>query len=48
MQAEIDQGRLAAVKLNAPELVRPVGVVHRKRKTLNRAAEAFLEMLRAE
>ena len=48
MQAEIDQGRLAAVKLNAPELVRPVGVVHRKRKKLNRAAEAFLEMLRAE
>jgi len=36
------------VKLNAPELARPVGIVHRRRKKFNRAAEAFLEMLRAE
>jgi len=45
MQAEIGQGRLVAVKLHAPELVRPVGVVHRKRKKFNRAAQAFLELL---
>jgi DNA-binding transcriptional LysR family regulator len=45
MQAEIAQGRLVAVKLHAPDLVRPVGVVHRKRKKLNRAAQAFLELL---
>jgi DNA-binding transcriptional LysR family regulator len=45
MQAEIDQGRLAAVRLVAPELARPVGIVHRKRKRFNRAAEAFLSML---
>lgn len=45
MQAEIAQGRLAAVKLNAPELLRPVGIVHRKRKKFNRAAQGFLEML---
>lgn len=45
MQAEIEQGRLVAVRLNAPELVRPVGIVHRKRKKLNRAAQAFLELL---
>ncbi|HYW42324.1 MAG TPA: LysR family transcriptional regulator [Bryobacteraceae bacterium] len=45
MQAEIAQGRLAAVPLQAPELVRPVGVVHRRRKKLTRAAEAFLELL---
>jgi DNA-binding transcriptional LysR family regulator len=45
MQAEIAQGRLVAVKLNAPDLVRPVGIVHRKRKKLNRAAQSFLEML---
>jgi DNA-binding transcriptional LysR family regulator len=45
MQAEIVQGRLVAVKLHAPDLVRPVGVVHRKRKKLNRAAQAFLELL---
>jgi DNA-binding transcriptional LysR family regulator len=47
MQTELEQGRLAAVRLNAPELARPVGIVHRKRKKFNRAAEAFLEMLRA-
>jgi DNA-binding transcriptional LysR family regulator len=47
MQTEIEQGRLAAVKLNAPDLARPVGIVHRKRKKFNRAAEAFLEMLEA-
>jgi DNA-binding transcriptional LysR family regulator len=45
MQAEIAQGRIAAVKLNAPELVRPVGIVHRKRKKFNRAAQSFLELL---
>ncbi len=45
MQAEIAQGRLVAVPLNAPELVRPVGVVHRKRKKFNRATEAFLGLL---
>jgi len=45
MQAEIAQGRLAAVPLDAPELVRPVGVVHRRHRKLNRAAQAFLELL---
>ena len=45
MQAEIAQGRLVAVKLNAPDLMRPVGIVHRKRKKFNRAAQSFLEML---
>ena len=45
MQAEIAQGRLVAVKLEAPELVRPVGIVHRKRKKFNRATQAFLELL---
>lgn len=45
MQAEIAQGRLVAVKLNAPGLVRPVGIIHRKRKKFNRAVESFLELL---
>jgi DNA-binding transcriptional LysR family regulator len=48
MQAEIAQGSLVAVKLDAPELVRPVGVIHRKRKRLNRAAQSFLELLAAQ
>jgi len=47
MQAEIAQGRLAAVRLHAPGLVRPVGIVHRKRKKFNRAADVFLELLRS-
>jgi len=45
MQAEIEQGRLVAVGLEAPGLVRPVGIVHRRRKKFNRAAQAFLELL---
>jgi DNA-binding transcriptional LysR family regulator len=45
MRAEIAQGRMVAVKLHAPGLVRPVGVVHRRRKKLNRAAQAFVELL---
>jgi DNA-binding transcriptional LysR family regulator len=47
MQTEIEQGRLVAVKLNAPGLVRPVGIIHRKRKQLNRATSALLNMLLA-
>ncbi|MGH9662272.1 MAG: LysR family transcriptional regulator [Bryobacteraceae bacterium] len=45
-QAEIDDGRLIAIPLLAPELVRPVGIVHRKRKRFGRAVQAFLELLR--
>jgi LysR family transcriptional regulator, transcriptional activator of the cysJI operon len=45
MQTEIAQGRLVAVPLDAPGLVRPVGVVHLKRKKFNRAAQAFLGLL---
>ena len=45
MQAEMAQGRLVAVRLHAPELARPVGIVHRKRKKLNRAAQALMELL---
>ena len=45
MTAEIEQGRLAAITLHAPELVRPVGIVHRKKKRFNRAAQSFLELL---
>src|SRR6266571_717146 len=45
MLAEIEQGRLVAVPLHAPGLVRPLGIVHRKRKKFNRAAQSFLELL---
>ncbi|NUN00376.1 MAG: LysR family transcriptional regulator [Bryobacteraceae bacterium] len=46
MRPEIKQGRLAAVALKAPGLVRPVGIIHRKRKKFNPAAQAFLDLLR--
>ena len=45
MLAEVEQGRLVAVPLHAPDLVRPLGIVHRKRKKFNRAAQSFLELL---
>jgi LysR family transcriptional regulator, transcriptional activator of the cysJI operon len=45
MQAEIQRGRLVSIPLDAPDLVRPVGIVHRKRKKFNRAAQCFLELL---
>jgi DNA-binding transcriptional LysR family regulator len=45
-QTEIEQGRLIAVPLLAPELRRPVGIVHKKKKQFNQATQAFLELLR--
>ena len=45
MQAEIAQGRLVSIPLHAPELVRPVGIVHRKRKRSSHAVQSFLELL---
>ena len=48
MQSEIDQGRLVAIRLNAPELSRPVGIVRRRRKQFHRAAEEFVALLEAE
>ena len=48
MQAEIDNGRLVSRPLDAPQLVRPVGIVHLKRKAFNRAALLFVQMLREQ
>jgi LysR family transcriptional regulator, transcriptional activator of the cysJI operon len=45
MHAEVEQGRLVTIPLAPPGLVRPVGIIHRKRKKLNRAAQSFLELL---
>jgi DNA-binding transcriptional LysR family regulator len=46
MQTELGQGRLVALPLQA-DLVRPLGVVHRRRKRFNRATQSFLELLHA-
>ncbi len=48
MQAEIEQGRLVAAPLHAPGLMRPIGVVHRRRKKFNAATQAFLDLLLGE
>jgi DNA-binding transcriptional LysR family regulator len=46
MRAEIEQGRLMAIAIRE-ELVRPVGIIHRRRKKFHRAAQCFLDMLGA-
>jgi DNA-binding transcriptional LysR family regulator len=44
LRAEINLGRLIAIPMEA-ELVRPLGVVFRRRKKFHRAARAFLDLL---
>jgi DNA-binding transcriptional LysR family regulator len=46
MQQEVEQGRLVGIPIDAPELFRPLGIIHRRSKRLNRAAQSFLELLR--
>lgn len=46
LQAEIEQGRLVGIPIDAPELFRPLGIIHRRRKRFNRAAQSFLDLLR--
>jgi DNA-binding transcriptional LysR family regulator len=46
MQTEIVQGRLLPIPIVAPELFRPLGIIHRRKKRFHRAAEAFLELLK--
>jgi DNA-binding transcriptional LysR family regulator len=45
MQAEVEQGRLVSIPLDAPELVRPTGIIHRKKKKLTRAGLEFLRLV---
>jgi len=45
VQAELADGRLAAIPLEEPKLYRPLGIIHRKKKRLHRAAQLFLELL---
>jgi len=47
LEAEIEQGRLVAIPMDAA-LVRPVGVIHRRRKRFHRAAQVFLELLQEQ
>jgi LysR family transcriptional regulator, transcriptional activator of the cysJI operon len=45
LQTELTQGRLAAIPIADTPLFRPLGIIHRKKKRFNRAAQAFLDML---
>ena len=45
VQAELADGRLAAIPLEEPKLYRPLGIIHRKKKRLHRAAQLFLDLL---
>jgi DNA-binding transcriptional LysR family regulator len=45
MQDEITQGRLVPIPIAAPELYRPLGIIHRKKKRFQRVAQAFLDLL---
>ena len=48
MKDDIEQGRLAAVRIADATLFRPLGIIHRKKKRFHRVAQAFLDLLREE
>jgi DNA-binding transcriptional LysR family regulator len=45
---EVETGTLAAVPISAHELVRPLGIIHRRGKDLGVTARRFIELLRHE
>jgi len=45
MLTEVEQGRLISIPMQAPELVRPTGIIHRRKKKFTRAAREFLKMV---
>ena len=47
MQAEIEQKRLVSIPLNAPRLLRPVAIIHRRKKKFNRTGREFLKLVGA-
>lgn len=48
MQEDMEHGRMVALKLDPPELYRPVRIVHRRRKVFTAAMTGLLDILRAE
>jgi len=45
---EVEAGVLAAIPTDMPELVRPVGIIHRKHKLLAPTADKLLEYLQIQ
>jgi len=48
LRNDIEQGRLVAIPIEGCTLVRPLGIIHRRRKKFNLATQVFLELLRQE
>ncbi len=48
MDAEIQEGKLKAIPIEADGLVRPLGLIHLRRRPFSPVAERFCEMLREE
>ncbi|MBL8175526.1 MAG: LysR family transcriptional regulator substrate-binding protein, partial [Bryobacterales bacterium] len=48
MRGEIAEGKLVGVPLAAPGLIRPLGIIYARKKRLNRAAQAFLDLLQED
>jgi DNA-binding transcriptional LysR family regulator len=46
VQRDVQMGRLASVRLIAPQLHRPIGIVHRHRKVFTPSVSKFVELLR--
>jgi DNA-binding transcriptional LysR family regulator len=45
---EVESGILAAIPSDMPELVRPIGIIHRRQKLLTPTAQTLLEFLQSE
>jgi LysR family transcriptional regulator, transcriptional activator of the cysJI operon len=45
VEADVRQGRIRIMPIEAPGLVRPLGIIFRRKRTLNQAAQSFLTLL---
>jgi DNA-binding transcriptional LysR family regulator len=45
VEADATAGRLIALPLGPPRLIRPLGILYRRRKRLSKATQAFLRLL---
>ena len=45
VEADVAVGRLVAIPLGPPRLIRPLGIIYLRRKRLSRASQAFLRLL---
>jgi hypothetical protein len=48
VRREVEAGTLAMVPLSTDELVRPLGIIHRRGKELGSTTRRFIELLQAE